>query len=156
MNSGKEKKKELTTQFAQIAPDRWGEWVSHIILPKQDIFQTDGNNPIDHIIAQMAHTIAMNKPYFGVLSYYYCLLHWHMLYSWSQETEKHLSDMVVSKTLIAKVDRPAGIVSFQTIKDSNETLNGWAVNIEKLLDLVEKSCHQIHRETMVHRVTLKA
>jgi 26S proteasome regulatory subunit N5 len=64
--------------------------------------------------------------------------------------------MVVSKALIAKVDRPAGIVSFQTVKDSNETLNGWAMNIEKLLDLVEMSCHQIHRETMVHRVTLKA
>ncbi|KAI5060109.1 hypothetical protein GOP47_0024529 [Adiantum capillus-veneris] len=73
-----------------------------------------------------------------------------------QETEKHLSEMVVSKALIAKVDRPAGIVSFQTVKDSNETLNSWAVNIERLLDLVEKSCHQIHRETMVHRVTLKA
>ncbi|KAH7427329.1 hypothetical protein KP509_10G039600 [Ceratopteris richardii] len=73
-----------------------------------------------------------------------------------QETEKHLSEMVVSKAFIAKVDRPAGIVSFQIRKDSNETLNSWATSIERLLDLVEKSCHQIHRETMVHRVTLKA
>ncbi|KAL2623223.1 hypothetical protein R1flu_003428 [Riccia fluitans] len=71
------------------------------------------------------------------------------------ETEKHLSEMVVSKALIAKVDRPAGVVSFQNQKDSNEVLNSWAVNIEKLLELVEKSCHQIHKETMVHKVTLK-
>ncbi|CAM6090625.1 unnamed protein product [Calypogeia fissa] len=71
------------------------------------------------------------------------------------ETEKHLSDMVVSKALIAKVDRPAGVVSFQSQKDSNEVLNAWAVSIEKLLELVEKSCHQIHKETMVHKVTLK-
>jgi 26S proteasome regulatory subunit N5 len=72
-----------------------------------------------------------------------------------QETEKHLSDMVVSKALIAKVDRPAGVVSFQSQKDSNEVLNAWALSIEKLLDLVEKSCHQIHKETMVHKVALK-
>lgn len=94
-----------------------------------------------------------------VVSKYYSRIRLHRfaeLLSLSiQETEKHLSEMVVSKALVAKVDRPAGIVSFQTVKDSNEMLNSWAVNIERLLDLVEKSCHQIHRETMVHRVTLK-
>lgn len=73
-----------------------------------------------------------------------------------QETEKHLSEMVVSKSLVAKVDRPAGIVCFQTAKDSNEVLNSWAMNLEKLLDLVEKSCHQIHKETMIHKAVLKA
>uniref|UniRef100_A0A0C9RIL1 TSA: Wollemia nobilis Ref_Wollemi_Transcript_15877_1969 transcribed RNA sequence n=1 Tax=Wollemia nobilis TaxID=56998 RepID=A0A0C9RIL1_9CONI len=72
-----------------------------------------------------------------------------------QETEKHLSDMVVLKSLVAKVDRPAGIVCFRTAQDSNEILNSWAINIEKLLELVEKSCHQIHKETMVHKAALK-
>ena len=48
-----------------------------------------------------------------------------------------------------------GVVSFQTAKDSNDILNSWAVNLEKLLDLVEKSCHQIHKETMVHKAALK-
>lgn len=73
-----------------------------------------------------------------------------------QEAEKHLSEMVVSKALIAKVDRPMGVVSFQSAKDSNDILNSWASNLEKLLDLVEKSCHQIHKETMVHKAVLKA
>ncbi|XP_023765154.1 26S proteasome non-ATPase regulatory subunit 12 homolog A [Lactuca sativa] len=73
-----------------------------------------------------------------------------------EEAEKHLSDMVVSKALVAKVDRPLGIVCFQTAKDSNGILNSWAMNLEKLLDLVEKSCHQIHKETMVHKAALKA
>ncbi|KAE9610255.1 putative proteasome component (PCI) domain, 26S Proteasome non-ATPase regulatory subunit 12 [Lupinus albus] len=72
-----------------------------------------------------------------------------------QEAEKHLSEMVVSKALVAKIDRPMGIVSFQTVKDSNDILNSWAANLEKLLDLVEKSCHQIHKETMVHKAALK-
>ncbi|KAL7089862.1 hypothetical protein ACP275_12G003600 [Erythranthe tilingii] len=72
-----------------------------------------------------------------------------------QETEKHLSEMVVSKALVAKIDRPIGVVSFQTAKDSNDILNLWSTNLEKLLDLVEKSCHQIHKETMVHKAALK-
>ncbi|XP_022947667.1 26S proteasome non-ATPase regulatory subunit 12 homolog A-like [Cucurbita moschata] len=72
-----------------------------------------------------------------------------------KEAEKHLSEMVVSKALVAKIDRPMGIVSFQTSKDSNDILNSWATNLEKLLDLVEKSCHQIHKETMVHKAALK-
>ncbi|GFY94188.1 26S proteasome regulatory subunit, putative [Actinidia rufa] len=71
------------------------------------------------------------------------------------ETEKHLSDMVVSNALVAKIDRPIGIICFQTVKDSNDCLNSWAMNLEKLLDLVEKSCHQIHKETMVHKAALK-
>jgi len=73
-----------------------------------------------------------------------------------QEAEKHLSDMVNSKALIAKIDRPMGVVSFQTTKDCNGVLNSWATNLEKLLDLVEKSCHQIHKETMIHKAVLKA
>ncbi|XP_027905366.1 26S proteasome non-ATPase regulatory subunit 12 homolog A-like isoform X2 [Vigna unguiculata] len=72
-----------------------------------------------------------------------------------QEAENHLSDMVVSKALVAKIDRPMGIVCFQRAKDSNDVLNSWAVNLERLLDLVEKSCHQIHKETMVHKAALK-
>lgn len=73
-----------------------------------------------------------------------------------QEAEKHLSEMVVSKSLVAKIDRPVGVVCFQIAKDSNDILNSWATNLEKLLDLVEKSCHQIHKETMVHKAALRA
>lgn len=62
--------------------------------------------------------------------------------------------MVVSKALVAKIDRPSGMVYFQKPKDSNEILNSWATNLENLLDLVEKSCHQIHKEMMVHKTGL--
>ena len=73
-----------------------------------------------------------------------------------QEAEKHLSDMVVSKALVAEINRSIGLVCFQTSKDNNNVLNSWAMNLEKLLDLVEKSCHQIHKETMIHKAALKA
>ncbi|XP_056162439.1 protein SUPPRESSOR OF npr1-1, CONSTITUTIVE 1-like [Syzygium oleosum] len=73
-----------------------------------------------------------------------------------KEAETHLSLMVVSKSLMAKIDRPMGIVSFQMTKDSNEILNSGATNLGKLLDLVEKSCHQIPKETVVHKDALRA
>ncbi|KAK8937908.1 hypothetical protein KSP40_PGU003518 [Platanthera guangdongensis] len=73
-----------------------------------------------------------------------------------QETEKYLSEMVVASSLIAKIDRLMGVVCFQTAKDSNEVLNLWSMNLERLLDLVEKSCHQIHKECMVHKAVLRA
>eukprot|EP00243_Klebsormidium_subtile_P003291 TRINITY_DN16644_c0_g1_i1.p1 TRINITY_DN16644_c0_g1~~TRINITY_DN16644_c0_g1_i1.p1 ORF type:complete len:477 (+),score=150.55 TRINITY_DN16644_c0_g1_i1:140-1570(+) len=72
----------------------------------------------------------------------------------TEETEKYLADMVTTKALVAKVDRPAGIINFQARQDSHEVLNTWAVSIEKLLELVEKSCHQIHKEAMLHKVAL--
>jgi len=35
-------------------------------------------------------------------------------------------------------------------------LNSWSSNITRLLGLVEKSCQQISKECMVHKVALKS
>eukprot|EP00899_Mesostigma_viride_P029474 jgi/Mesvir1/9711/Mv12183-RA.1 len=71
------------------------------------------------------------------------------------DAEKHLSEMVVAKKLAAKIDRPAGVVAFgKGGSDATEQLNTWSRSIDRLLGLVEKSCHQIHTELMVHKVTL--
>ncbi|XP_039165333.1 TMV resistance protein N [Eucalyptus grandis] len=72
------------------------------------------------------------------------------------EAEKPLSLMVVSKSLVAKIDWPMGIVNFQMTKDSNEILNSAETILEKLLDLVKKSCPQIPKETTVHKAALRA
>ncbi|KAL7251807.1 hypothetical protein ACSBR1_013621 [Camellia fascicularis] len=53
------------------------------------------------------------------------------------------------------LQRPMGLVCFQTANESNDCLNSWAINLEKLLDLVEKSCYQKYKETMVHKAALK-
>lgn len=67
------------------------------------------------------------------------------------QTERKLAAMVSDKkALWAKIDRPAKIVSFAKPKDADATLNGWATNVSTLLDIVEKTCHLVHRETMVH------
>eukprot|EP00475_Leptophrys_vorax_P023550 TRINITY_DN3220_c4_g1_i1.p1 TRINITY_DN3220_c4_g1~~TRINITY_DN3220_c4_g1_i1.p1 ORF type:complete len:495 (+),score=101.28 TRINITY_DN3220_c4_g1_i1:110-1594(+) len=73
-----------------------------------------------------------------------------------EEAEKFLSEMVVGKVLEAKIDRPAGIVVFGERQESGtQLLDKWANSISQLLDLVETSCHHIHKEAMVHKVVLK-
>ncbi|KAL5656363.1 hypothetical protein ACJX0J_035682, partial [Zea mays] len=50
----------------------------------------------------------------------------------SIKAEKHLSDMVNSKSLTVKIDRPMGVVSFRVVQDCNDTLNSWDTNLEQL------------------------
>lgn len=70
-----------------------------------------------------------------------------------EKTERKLAAMVSDKkALWAKIDRPGQIVSFAKPKDANAVLNGWATNVSSLLDIVEKTCHLVHRETMVHTI----
>lgn len=68
-----------------------------------------------------------------------------------QETEDFLSNMVVSKTIEAKTDRPAGVVSFTRSQDPNDVLNAWATHLSALMQLVNKTTHLINKEEMVHK-----
>lgn len=69
-----------------------------------------------------------------------------------EESEKYVSDLVVNKSIFAKIDRPQGIISFRKRKEANEFLNEWSANVNNLLDLLEKTCHLVHREHMVHKI----
>lgn len=59
------------------------------------------------------------------------------------KTESFLSSLVTSKTVYAKIDRPAGVVSFLKPKSGDEVLNEWSSDVGKLMGLIEKSCHLI-------------
>lgn len=72
------------------------------------------------------------------------------------QAEKHVSDMVVAAALYAKIDRPAGVVRFAKPQDPDELLNKWSNNLAKLLVVVERSCQQIQKESMVHKVPIGA
>ncbi|KAL4423423.1 hypothetical protein ABPG77_010001 [Micractinium sp. CCAP 211/92] len=74
----------------------------------------------------------------------------------ADEAEKHLSDLVVGGSLVAKIDRPAGVIRFGRRKGPGEALDSWSGNIGRLLVLVEKTCQQIQKESMVHRVPIGA
>lgn len=67
-----------------------------------------------------------------------------------EEAELRLSDLVAAGSTYAKVDRPKGIISFTKPKEATESLNDWSRNVSDLLNLLEKTCHLIHRENMVH------
>lgn len=66
------------------------------------------------------------------------------------ELERFISDMVSNGIVYAKIDRPRAKVSFVKRKDPSDVLNEYSHNISGLLNLLEKTCHLIHRENMVH------
>lgn len=68
------------------------------------------------------------------------------------ETEKNISELVTSKTVYAKIDRPARIVSFAKPRDADDVLNEWSHNMKSLLGLLERIDHLITKEEMMARI----
>ena len=70
-----------------------------------------------------------------------------------QDTEKYLSEMVQSKQLFARIDRPAGIINFRPQQNADDVLNVWAGNISTLLSKIDIVCHQVAKENMLHGIS---
>ncbi|KJZ72530.1 hypothetical protein HIM_08054 [Hirsutella minnesotensis 3608] len=68
------------------------------------------------------------------------------------ETEKYISQLVTSKTVYAKIDRPARVVSFAKPRDADDILNEWSHNMKSLLGLLERIDHLITKEEMMARI----
>eukprot|EP00933_Yihiella_yeosuensis_P062876 TRINITY_DN65899_c0_g1_i1.p1 TRINITY_DN65899_c0_g1~~TRINITY_DN65899_c0_g1_i1.p1 ORF type:complete len:459 (-),score=140.14 TRINITY_DN65899_c0_g1_i1:141-1517(-) len=71
------------------------------------------------------------------------------------ETEAELSELVCSKFVFARIDRPAGQIKFGNKKTYTDHLNKWSDSITNMLDLVENTCHLIQKEQMVHAARAK-
>jgi len=56
-----------------------------------------------------------------------------------QQTEETLARLVVSKTIWARTDRPAGIVSFTPKRSAEDVMNDWSSDMQRLLGLSEKT-----------------
>jgi 26S proteasome regulatory subunit N5 len=56
-----------------------------------------------------------------------------------EQTEETLSRLVVSGTVYARIDRPAGIIDFRQKRSAEDVMNDWSSDMQKLLGLVEKS-----------------
>lgn len=67
-----------------------------------------------------------------------------------KEAEAELSEMVCDKFVFAKIDRPAGAIKFGQKETYTDRLNDWSGSIGKMLDLLDGTCHLIHKEQMVH------
>ncbi|KAF2460193.1 26S proteasome non-ATPase-like protein regulatory subunit 12 [Lineolata rhizophorae] len=68
------------------------------------------------------------------------------------ETERYISELVTAKTIYAKIDRPAGVVSFAKPRDADDVLNEWSSNMKSLLGLLERIDHLITKEEMMARI----
>ncbi|KAG5723726.1 hypothetical protein E4T56_gene15698, partial [Termitomyces sp. T112] len=56
-----------------------------------------------------------------------------------KQTEETLARLVVSGTIWARIDRPAGIISFRNKRSAEDVMNDWSSDMQKLLGLVEKT-----------------
>lgn len=72
-----------------------------------------------------------------------------------KETELELSELVCSKFIHAKIDRPGGTIKFGQKQTYSDRLTDWSGSISKMLDLVENTCHLIQKEQMVHAARSK-
>lgn len=69
-----------------------------------------------------------------------------------EETEKYISELVTAKTVYAKIDRPARVVSFAKTRSADEVLNEWSGSMRSLLGLLERIDHLITKEEMMARI----
>jgi 26S proteasome regulatory subunit N5 len=70
--------------------------------------------------------------------------------------EALLSELVSSKALYARIDRPAGVVTFAPKRAADTVLASWGDDLEGLLNLVDRTHHLIEKEAQVHGVVLTA
>jgi 26S proteasome regulatory subunit N5 len=109
-------------------------------------------SPVDKLWSDLKdrttdHNIRVIASYYSKLS----LTRLSELLDQSQDdAEKHLADQVTSHFIWARIDRANGVVNFVKPQNSTEVLNDWASDISSLLGHVEKVCHLIQRENMVH------
>lgn len=119
----------------------------------QDVPHEGGSNRWDMLKKRVVqHNIK-------VISEYYEMIHTarlcELLGLSNKETESELSELVCSKFVFAKIDRPAGTIKFGRKQTYTDRLNDWSGSISKMLDLVENSCHMIQKEQMVHAARAK-
>ncbi|TPP66385.1 26S proteasome non-ATPase regulatory subunit [Fasciola gigantica] len=68
----------------------------------------------------------------------------------TEKAEQYLSEMVVNKTIIAKIDRLEGVVHFTETKTPTEVLNDWSYNTRSLMTLINQATHLINKERVLH------
>ncbi|KAJ3825644.1 hypothetical protein F5880DRAFT_1637017, partial [Lentinula raphanica] len=56
-----------------------------------------------------------------------------------KQTEETIARLVVGKTIWARIDRPAEIVTFRSQRSAEDVMNDWSSDMQRLLGLVEKT-----------------
>eukprot|EP01015_Nassula_variabilis_P009175 TRINITY_DN1726_c0_g1_i1.p1 TRINITY_DN1726_c0_g1~~TRINITY_DN1726_c0_g1_i1.p1 ORF type:complete len:431 (-),score=65.69 TRINITY_DN1726_c0_g1_i1:170-1462(-) len=69
-----------------------------------------------------------------------------------EEVEVEICEMINIGLIFAKIDRVSGIISFRKLQNENERLNEWIFDVNKLLDIVDKTCNLISRDNEMLKV----
>jgi hypothetical protein len=67
-----------------------------------------------------------------------------------EDAEKAICRQVSGGQLFCKIDRIAGVAVFARNKSPNDVLNEWANDIDQLLSKIDRTCHLIGKEVMLH------
>lgn len=70
----------------------------------------------------------------------------------TDEVEKHMANLVTKSIIYARIDRPAGIAVFTKPDNPEEKLNVFGADLSELLDLMETTCHLVHKENMRYKI----
>lgn len=109
-------------------------------------------------LSRMSELLDLSKEVcYTIIIHYRTIIHYVGIWklcpidSAAQEVETCLCRMIVGTTVVGRIDRPSGIVSFLSSKDPSESLNDWAHNLSKLMSLISRTTHLINKEEMVHK-----
>eukprot|EP00041_Stephanoeca_diplocostata_P005700 m.66477 g.66477 ORF g.66477 m.66477 type:complete len:452 (-) comp15949_c0_seq1:99-1454(-) len=69
-----------------------------------------------------------------------------------EQTEEFLSTLVVKHTVVAKINRPAGVVTFRQKQDAAAILEEWSASTTALMRQVDHAAHVIEKEQMALKV----
>ncbi|KAK4157008.1 hypothetical protein C8A00DRAFT_30101 [Chaetomidium leptoderma] len=151
---------ELLKLFTVHELMRWPE-VARVFGPhllSTDVFDSDAGQSADEKAAERWQDLRKRviEHNVRVVAKYYTRIQMgrltQLLDLTEDETEKYISELVTAKTVFAKIDRPARIVSFAKPRDADDILNEWSFNMKSLLGLLERIDHLITKEEMMARI----
>ncbi|KAK6353437.1 hypothetical protein TWF696_005400 [Orbilia brochopaga] len=154
---------DLLTLFTKAELMRW-KWIEETYSPELidgDIFATDASGSKDPKAITRWEDLRKRviEHNVRVIAKYYTRISMDQLKNLldlgEDESESYLSKLVTQKTVYARIDRPARIVSFKEPRDSNDILNEWSGNMKGLLGLLERIDHLITREEMMAGIQQK-
>lgn len=144
---------ELIKVFTTKELVSWKEFESGVVskLLHESIFDVSTDKGKLHVEDLKNRVIELNL---RVIALYYSNIRLERLCELLEltqlETETFIIDLVSKGDLFAKINRPAGVVSFIKPKSENELLNEWSGNINNLLESIETIEHLINKEEMIH------
>lgn len=68
------------------------------------------------------------------------------------EVEQELADMCILKHIYAKINRINLTVNFKPKQDTADKLNEMNFNLNKMLEVIETTCHLIHKENLKYDI----